>query len=880
MEKLKGVKYFQLGEEFCYVGDSAGTRMSLSGADIDKNFNFLRGYDIEGIVKKDNRLYLKRLSDQEEMIDITDLAGIDITLDEKNGSLVIDLPTGEQKVIEGIATFRTGTRVVTDATLDGFGTIDNPLRIAGAERTGTLAAVDEYWDITSGDTITLTDEVAKDNDFKKGYRIVTKENASDFGRLYTWGEVETIKGILGDASSAWRVPTKDDWDSLLNYVENDVEFDDYDCDNPNIHPCGDEGEHSRNELNVTLGESAGKYLKGDKLWNSGVDKYGFAVEPLGFIPDDHGTDVTDSLGKTAVFWCDKQADLHNEMYVKRFEDELDAVKQEGFGPDNRVSLRLVKDANGSNCNHCEYIDALKCSIPTVYINDKIWTSWNLGYSADGLGVRPEAWNGLGEETKEVFIVNEWNGESWTKRQLIDGDSIIVRHYIDPEDADHVLDYHEFRIVKKDGEFKFMDLVDVLQSEIQEELDYIIETVREAKEIANQTASDLADEVSARTITDANLASEIDRAKNKEDEIAGDLQDLSDKLDEKVNELNGRCDENAEAVINAVTSLTDVNGRIDELNEKVDTEVEKLGDKIADEVSARTEACADLQEQIDANKVIIVKNEHPEDDNVLCEYQLFYEKSHQPVQLDSDGKIRIPNDRFIKDVKISTMIAELNPDGTINENPEHPDPHYSANDPALVFSFVLQDGSYKLEKFNLTGYLLEEEFSDGLSVDNHIVKVKVADVDEGFLGVSRDGIYTEGIADAIEDKATEVTGALNTRIDNVQTALTESITSVQTGLTQTINAKEAVLQAQIDDLNDEVVALKSRVSALEASLADVFETDEFKAAVTKRVFDLLQGTANQIALTWKDAHNQELVVPEGAEKVQISFAPNTYFIADV
>lgn len=385
MEKPTGVKYFQL--ETGYSGDTIGENRSLRGVDIDNNFYFLRGYDIESIEKQeDNSLVLKRVNG--ELIPLSALTDFNFTLDSKNGNLVIDLPNGEQKIIEGFATLQTGTRVATDATLDGFGTIDRPLRIAGAERTGTLAPVDEFWDITSGDTVTLTEETAKANGFSKGYRIVTKENASDFGFLYNWSEIAVIKNNLNSASSAWRVPTKADWDSLLNYVENDIEYGDYDCDNPNPHPCGDEGEHSSRELNVKLGEYAGKYLKGDKLWTSGIDKYGFSIVPVGYIPDDGGDD--DCVGQTAVFWCDEQADSHNEMYVKRFEADLDKVKQEGFGPNYRVSLRLVKDANGSNCNNSEYIDALGFSVPTVYINDKIWTTWNIGYG-DGVqfGKRPD-----------------------------------------------------------------------------------------------------------------------------------------------------------------------------------------------------------------------------------------------------------------------------------------------------------------------------------------------------------------------------------------------------------------------------------------------------------------------------------------------------------
>ena len=52
-----------------------------------------------------------------------------------------------------------------------------------------------------------------------GYRIVTKEQVDTFGELYPLSAVEKIQKKLTEIGSQWRVPSKDDWDELLNAME-------------------------------------------------------------------------------------------------------------------------------------------------------------------------------------------------------------------------------------------------------------------------------------------------------------------------------------------------------------------------------------------------------------------------------------------------------------------------------------------------------------------------------------------------------------------------------------------------------------------------------------------------------------------------------------
>lgn len=555
------------------------------------------------------------------------------------------------------------------------------------------------------------------------------------------------------------------------------------------------------------------------------------------------------------------------------------------------------------------------------------------------------------------MVNEWDGEKWTKRQLIDGDSIIIRHYVDPDDPTHTLEYHEFRAVKKDGKLELTDLIEILEAEIAEDIDNIRRVANEAKDIAEQTQEDLAEEVSARTQTDTNLANEIDRATNRENEIASDLSDLSDRVTSEVERLDLRCDENAERLVNAVSALTDtineldakvdqevatldtkidqevttldnkidtvsaqldakidqnvatLDARIDQevatldtkiddeaarldakidqesttLNTKIDTEVAALQNALSEEVSARTQSEAtldakiddnvfELQAQITANMVEVRKHNVPTNPNNHSEYALYYTNSNIPV---NDVVIEIPNDRFVLAAELldtnATWVDTPSKRGLQPGNPE--------GEPALVFAILTTDGSVDVVAVPLTNYLASKEFKDGLvfDEDTHVVKVKIADIlDEGFLRVNQYGIYTEGIGEAISSAETAMLSAL----DASETGLRNQITALTASVQNQITTLNGNIQNQITALTSQVQVLQARVAALEDILDDLLDSEEFKAAVTKQVVHLLTGKENQIAITKKTDTGQEAHDSSEVDEIEIGFASNAMFIADM
>lgn len=87
---------------------------------------------------------------------------------------------------------------------------------------------------------------------------------------------------------------------------------------------------------------------------------------------------------------------------------------------------------------------------------------------------------------------------------------------------------------------------------------------------------------------------------------------------------------------------------------------------------------------------------------------------------------------------------------------------------LVFTYLLATGAEDVVRVDVSTFLAESEFGNGLQVnsDSGIVSVKVDAASEGFLTVDTDGIKLAGVQDAIDtavDAITEVTDGIDDRV---------------------------------------------------------------------------------------------------------------------
>ena len=73
--------------------------------------------------------------------------------------------------------------------------------------------------------------------------------------------------------------------------------------------------------------------------------------------------------------------------------------------------------------------------------------------------------------------------------------------------------------------------------------------------------------------------------------------------------------------------------------------------------------------------------------------------------------------------------------------------------ALEFTYILDTGEESVVSVDVSTFLAESEFKDGLVVDNHVVKVKVDTSSESFLTVGEAGVKLSGVQAAIDTAVT-------------------------------------------------------------------------------------------------------------------------------
>lgn len=456
-----GIIYYKLNTNL-FEGDVTHSGCTgLKGNEIDSNFNFLRGYDIESAYYNDstNELTLVRTNGEELKVNLSvdcELNGLSFEYNKDNGELSVIYNGNELTSVSGFPADAL-VEVHTDNTLKGDGTIKNPLGVNPGEKTGTYAPAETYIDLTDPHN-------SIPEDIKPGYRILTKENIKYSGNLYSKAAMEAIQESLN--GSDWRIPSKEDWDILLNSFET-------------------EQHKNHNDLMVgELGYSAGQILKSEDYWNfyedndiendgtCGFDYAGFEILPVGIYNE--GDASISKIGEESTLWTTTSATTR-ENYVKTFAYDLSGVKQEiknGF-----FAIRLVKDYVPGNYFGFETI--LGNNYTTQRYGNQIWITTNL--YAGKRENRDLIENGedqnyiqcvLNDTTGENvgYFINEWDGSNWHKKQLSEGDSIVILD--SSPSSDEEAKYKEWRLI--DGElYDFEESLNKKIEEAEQKVDQLI-----------------------------------------------------------------------------------------------------------------------------------------------------------------------------------------------------------------------------------------------------------------------------------------------------------------------------------------------------------------------------------------------------------------------
>ena len=533
---INGIIYYKLDATTNgYIGDIT-KNCGLKGEEIDGNFNFLRGHDIESISFDENdNLVIKRYDGSVLTTVKTEKPEYNFAYDTNFGILTIITPNGEEILLEG---FYTEKQIHHDFTLDGTGLQNNPLKISNLAQTGRYFPA-----------IKLVETLPSEN-VAKFDRYVTKEKINRFGELYNISTVNAFQQKLKENNSKWRVPTKEDWDSLLNFV---------DCENP---------EHGSSNDENYYGEFAGAALKSTHYWNAfngkvlSDDVYGFSILPVGYVNDNYN-----SFGNTTAFWSSTEFENSGKYFVKCFDYNSEQVGLKLLDNKNYLSLRLVKDYKIDEISDTEVVEGTTIKCLHIPGHNLIWSKENVVLT-NMQGVTPEEWkdyeNIESEEDSYVvrFFINEWNGNSWDKQELKEGVGIVLY----------------------EGEYGRMHEWMVIDGVLTDVSEFI------KPEFANEINN-----------VNSKIDAEIERAVSVEESIVSHVNTLENDLTNTVNIINSKID-------NEVISLNDnINGEVNKLSTKIDETINALDNKFTNEIENILSETSQIKEDIHLINVNISTN---------------------------------------------------------------------------------------------------------------------------------------------------------------------------------------------------------------------------------------------------------------------------------
>ena len=568
--------YYKLVSEFP-CDNTKNCRLSIN--ELDSNFYELKKDDVKEVgISDDKKTIILTTKGGEEIVanmpyvtdDVSIVNDVNVAWDKESGCITIkwtDADGEHEQVIDDLVTSdKVMAYVLTDRSLKGDGTKEHPLMVNPVDETGAYSPVKKV--INKEDL----PEVGG-----KGDRYVTAEYISDYGYLYTFDGVAEIQQMLSEAHSEWRIPSKDDIDTLFNYAET----------------CEQDRNHNSKACHRYLGVDAGKNLKSADKWKEcilepyegedgmihrplqpeGVDKYGLRVLPAGFGDSER---KIEAFTEKAAFWTTSHVndDPEQDIYVKIFDYRKASILQEADCPDMFYSIRLVKDYTGLNDYGPEEIEGN--TYPTVLLEElgQIWTKINVCYPTESERLVPNYGDNL--DQRLVYFMNVWTGNRWDKKELKNGDTFIVNEGAEGVEND------ELRVfVDESGNQYLMQTDEVIYDRVIERVMPIIDEEREARiETDNQLWEAINNEVSARTDVDTQLWEAINI------EVSARTSVDSQLWDNLNNEITQRIDVD--------NQLWDAFNNEAEIREEVDNQ---QWEAINNEVSARTETDAQLWEAI-------------------------------------------------------------------------------------------------------------------------------------------------------------------------------------------------------------------------------------------------------------------------------------------
>ena len=728
---INGIIYYKLDAiTNGYIGDIT-KNCGLKGEEIDGNFNFLRGHDIESISFDENdNLVIKRYDGSVLTTVKTEKPEYNFAYDTNFGILTIITPNGEEILLEG---FYTEKQIHHDFTLDGTGLQNNPLKISNLAQTGRYFPA-----------IKLVETLPSEN-VAKFDRYVTKEKISRFGELYNISTVNAFQQKLKENNSKWRVPTKEDWDSLLNFV---------DCENP---------EHGSSNDENYYGEFAGAALKSTHYWNAfngkvlSDDIYGFSILPVGYVNDNYN-----SFGNTTAFWSSTEFENSGKYFVKCFDYNSEQVGLKLLDNKNYLSLRLVKDYKIDEISDTEVVEGTTIKCLHIPGHNLIWSKENV-ILTNMQGVTPEEWkdyeNIESEDDSYVvrFFINEWNGNSWDKQELKEGVGIVL----------YEGEYgrmHEWMVI--DG--VLTDVSEFIKPEFTNEINNV----------------------------NSKIDAEIERAVSVEESIVSHVNTLENDLTNKVNFINSKID-------NEIISLNDnINGEVNDLSIKIDETVSALDNKFTDEIENILSETSQIKEDIYLINTNISTNLQSAIDYTNKEIESLENKvveNVESIKTELTQNINLIQDNLITELQntntnISSLEAQTIADkneinqkinstnNTLNDFKVFINEKFDSLDKNLVNDFATLDSRISNLESNITNVFdeLNKLSTKILNIETtlnsfDVLSHRVDDLDK-LSSENKENIKT--LDNKLDAKIISVDTKFDNKLDNINTKMTDAVKDIE------------------------------------------------------------------------------------------------------
>ena len=659
---MNGITYYRLKSD--YPGDYT-KNCALNGTEVDNNFYVLEGRDVKSISVNGKDIIVTLMNgDNISATGVLDFAKADdikssvinAEFDKLNGVLILTSIDGTIQHIEGFATNEnTDFSVSTDNTLCGDGLRNAPLGVAPSAKTGQFKTVKSIINVAEGGALPVCGNILGD-------RYVTCEDISDYGYLYDYKAVREIACEL--KNTGWRIPTKADWDDLLNAVE----------------PCECDKTHESATKNKFLGKWAGKLLKSKTMWRNcdcsgdcgccndecnctnnsncgcendctcgqdtcfdysddpcvgtnesesnckcesncqgehqGLDAFGFRVTPAGYADDGCNFGY---FKERSAFWTATTDQDNTKAYIKRFQYNKDGVYQDVIPSNYHLSLRLVKDYNGKNYFDVEEIMDMEYPtllLPSISKGKSIWTSCNFACGNASLcPMLPN--NGQGLTYTRHYFINEWNGFKWVRNEMKQGDTVTVAKA--PKGKTMV----EYRVIGNDfisvNEMIYNDVMkdvtvitDNLEEKLTERIELVeksIENEREERlEVERQLWEGIAEEASAREEIDTQQWAAIE---NESTTRQSEDAKIYEALAQEVNDRQSEDGKLYEALAQEVTDRQSEDGKLyealaQEVNDRQSEDAkiyEALAQETEDRISIDNQQWTVINTEIEERKTV-------------------------------------------------------------------------------------------------------------------------------------------------------------------------------------------------------------------------------------------------------------------------------------